>query len=166
MDVQETMSEKLRHRDTLEHRSVISTPTVEDPILVVCPRCEKKAQVVPLGTEPEVPAKVKMVCIHCGLTKEKHATERTYIWNGDDPTDGYFDRPLWMKIPCCGETLWAYNLRHLEFLEEFVSAELRERRQDAHGWSNVSLASRLPKWIQSKKNRKKVIECLKKLRHL
>ncbi len=38
--------------------------------------------------------------------------------------------------------------------KKFVRAALRERRRDPdHGWTNASLASRLPAWIKEAKNR-------------
>ena len=70
----------------------------------------------------------------------------------------------WMHISCCGDMLWAENKRDIEFLEGFVEAELREHVQDKYGYANTSYASRLPKWIKSKKNRKKILDCLAKLR--
>jgi hypothetical protein len=79
--------------------------------------------------------------------------------------DDYFELPLWLQTPCCGEVLWAYNERHISFLEDFVGARLRERVRDGkYGWSNRSLASRLPAWIKSAKNRDEVMKGLSRLR--
>jgi len=62
------------------------------------------------------------------------------------------------------EALWAYNERHPEFLEAFVDARLRERiRDDEHGSSNRSLASRLPSWVKAAKNRDEVRKGLGRL---
>jgi len=78
----------------------------------------------------------------------------------------YFELPLWLSLPCCGQVLWAYNVQHLDFLEDFVRAKLRERaRDETFGWSNKSLVSRLPKWIQSAKNRDAVLKCIARLRN-
>jgi len=61
--------------------------------------------------------------------------------------------------------LWAYSERHLAFLEDFVGAQLRERvRDEKYGWSNSALASRLPAWMTSAKNRDEVLKCLARLR--
>jgi hypothetical protein len=81
-----------------------------------------------------------------------------------DAVDWYFHLPLWLQIPCCGETLWAYNPAHLAYIEDYVQATLRERQKDQHGWSNRSLRSRLPKWMQGAKNRTVVLECVEKLK--
>ncbi len=64
------------------------------------------------------------------------------------------------KISCCGQTLWAMNLEHLDFLERYVESDLRERIPNI----NKSLASRLPQWIKSKKNRNEILKGISKLR--
>src|SRR4051812_9395800 len=115
-----------------------------DIFLVVCPRCSRCATVAP--REPEQAqwlAPRRLVCEHCGLAKD---------WDGKridtcTAADWYFGLPLWLQTPCCGEVLWAHNSEHLDFLESFVEAELREVA--SHG----TLASRLPGWMKSAKNR-------------
>ena len=62
------------------------------------------------------------------------------------------------------ETLWAYNWRHLDFIEAFVRSMQRERRRDALGWSNRALGSRLPRWMKSAQNRVRILACIEKLR--
>ena len=133
--------------------------------LVVCPQCDRKAEVlIEVETQQNKPALFfprRLSCSSCGYSKE-------WADNGlaiHPNQDWYFELPLWLSIPCCGEILWAYNAQHLDFLEDFVKARLRERtNDDMHGWSNRSLASRLPKWIQRAKNRDEVLKCITKLR--
>lgn len=72
------------------------------------------------------------------------------------PVDCYFGHPLWLQTPCCGETLWAYNQPHLEFLKAYVRATLRHRQPN----HNQSLASRLPRWIKLAKHRDEVLRAL------
>jgi len=62
--------------------------------------------------------------------------------------------------------LWARNLEHLAFLEKFVQAKLRERPTPADGYRNKLLASRLPLWMKSARNRDTVMAALAKLRSL
>ena len=63
--------------------------------------------------------------------------------------------------------LWAFNRRHLELLESYVEAKLRERHEDEdQGWANTSLVSRLPAWMKSAKNREEVLKGLARLREL
>jgi hypothetical protein len=157
---------KKRYIDQREHRYTISVPTVNDPTLIVCPKCTKKARVVLSDAQPDLGHTVKAVCANCGFANEKTITERAFYWHEEEPSDSYFDYRLWLNISCCGHSLWAFNLRHLNLLEEFVSAELRENPKDNLGYANSSITSRLPKWIKSSKNRKQVLTCIQKLKQL
>lgn len=156
--------DKTRFKENHEHRFSISVPTEKDPTLIVCPKCSNMAKILTVSEQPGIGHHVKLVCKNCGLTKESIGTERSFNWHETNPTDGYFGYQLWLVIPCCGESLWAFNIRHLNFLHNFVSAELRERDKDESGWHNSSFASRLPKWLKSSKNREKIISCLIKLK--
>lgn len=143
-----------------ESRWTISEPTAEDPTLVECPKCSAKA-IIYLVTE-EV---VRVTCDSCAFTEERSTKHRACYWYDENPTDGYFGYNLWLQIECAGNSLWAFNTRHLNVLEKFVSANLRQRNMDKEwGWHNSSLVSRLPKWIKSSKNRESILKSLKKLR--
>jgi len=155
---------KSRFVDQREHRFVISEPTHADPTLIVCPKCSGIARIYPVEKQPQYAYAVRAVCSHCGFCKNKSAAVRCFYWHDENPTDGYFGYQLWLQIPCGKKSLWAFNLRHLKLLEDFVRAELRETPKDGLGYSNSSLTSRLPKWIKSAKNREKVLSCLQKLR--
>jgi len=160
------MVEKLRHSDKREHRSTVFEPTMDDPTLVVCPKCNKLGKVFPASQQPSLGYSMKFICTNCSFSNEKTTTERCFYWNDEDPSDSYFQYPLWLKRSCCGHSLWVFNKRHLEFLEGYVGAELRERKKNESGWANSSLASRLPKWIKIAKNRIKIMAGLKKVREL
>jgi hypothetical protein len=110
---------------------------LDDEFLVVCPKCSRKAKV--LASE---------------IASEKINNK---LFGG---FDWYFRLPLWLEISCCGETLWAYNLRHLEILEDYVSAKLRERTKKGRN----SFLSKLPNWIKSAKNRREVLKAIGKLK--
>lgn len=89
---------------------------------------------------------------------------RSFGWNEDIPADGYFGFDLWLQVYCCGQSLYAFTTRHLDLLETYIKADLRERRQNEDGWRNASVASRLPQWMKSSKNRSKLIKAISKLR--
>lgn len=131
-----------------------------DEFLVVCPRCSKCAKVEIDSVRQDASlgwrSPRKVVCPGCAYSK---------IWTGDsistgDNRDWYFRLPLWLQVPCCGEILWAYNVYHLNFLEDYVGSALRERRPN----KNSALASRLPAWMKEAKNRDEILKCLRKLR--
>ncbi len=144
-----------------------------DHFLVECPRCAKCAEVRP--TPPTLKAEsAVLVCGACGFTRTwKRQSKRSLSklpWSSAIETAGvtligtsvdwYFREPLWLRTPCCGQELWAYNRRHLTALEEYVAADLRE----SVGTANGSWASRLPPWMKSAKKRPEVLKCIKKLR--
>jgi hypothetical protein len=141
-----------------------------DLFLVHCPRCEKCARVLPVEpieaepTTQRVTPYTKLLfaprhlsCTHCGYSGDWAGKK---VSQSDDGRDWYFDCLLWLKVPCCGEVLWAFNDRHLQFLEDFVSASFRETHY------NASMASRLPEWMKLGKNRVEVLKCIEKLRGL
>ena len=128
--------------------------------LVVCPACEACARVVPKDArEGRWSGARRLVCVSCGLIRETGAAR-----GGQDGEDPFFGLPLWLRAPCCGETLWAYNRRHLELLRAFLGAKLREQERDPEfGWSNRSLTNRLPGWMKSAQNRSEVVRVIEKL---
>ena len=149
-----------RFKEDRESRWSISSPTREDPILIVCPKCDEKASVIPF-TEREV----KATCFKCGFSETKSTNERTYHWYKDNPTDGVFEYELWLTSQCIGYPLWAFHLKHLIYLEDYISADLRERsRNDKWGWNNSSLTSRLPKWMKSANNRDALLKAIAQLK--
>jgi hypothetical protein len=134
----------------------------QNEFLVRCPFCDSCAIVCCIDPDRvDLFAPRRFSCTACGSSKDwsEKKIERWYT------VDDYFHYPLWLQTSCCGETLWAYNLRHLEFIEAFVRAKLRERKpHELYGWSNQSLFSRLPKWIQSSKNREGIIKAIANIR--
>jgi len=155
-----------RFTDGRENQFSITLPTNEDPILIACPKCKKMAKVLPNPAQPEDPYSAKAICVNCGFSKIAAKNTKHFHWGEENPKDGYFDFPIWMVIACCGHSLWAYNGRHLDFLDKYVQAELREKPKDGLGIANSSLSSRLPKWMKAKSNRKQIIVGLEKLREL
>lgn len=138
----------------------MSKPRTDDPVLVVCPRCAGKASVVPHGDD-----QVKCSCLSCGYTSDRPTNGRSFYWYHENPTDGYFGFDLWLRTDYGNHSLWAFNMRHLEFLRSYVSARLRERNpDDALGWHNSSLASRLPKWLKSGKHRETALKAIDELK--
>ena len=109
---------------------------------------------------PRPPARrtTSVACAGCGAR-----TEERVQWvplHAPEPREPHFGLDLWLQTPCRGHTLWAYNERHLAFLERYVGATLRKRRPHV----NRSLASRLPRWMLLADRRDDVMECLGRLR--
>jgi hypothetical protein len=153
--------------------------------LVHCPRCDNCARVVPKDREDTRNfAPRRLICQKCGYTQDWHITGKPpgIEFNYHRPPrdlnsigiggsfDWYFRLPLWLQTPCCGEILWAYNKEHLDFLENYVKAGLRESfplkvyETERVIWRNKSLASRLPTWMKRAKNRDEVLRGIERLR--
>jgi hypothetical protein len=75
---------------------------------------------------------------------------------GQEPRTGL---PLWLRTEFRGRLLWAVNEPHLDFMERFVAAGVREQRP-----GNATLASRLPDWIKSAKHRPALLRALARMR--
>jgi len=121
-----------------------------------CSRCNESFSQSMEMSSPR-PAKLDVACPNC-----EAVYSFSLYWEpvGDSELlDPYFGNDLWYKMSCLGHMLWAYNSRHLEFLRDFVSSPLRQREPNF----NQSLASRLPKWITSSKNRGEVLKCIDRL---
>jgi hypothetical protein len=133
--------------------------------LVHCPRCDNCALVVPRNGEQGFASR-KLVCTKCGYTQDWEG--KAMVVGGS--FDWYFRLPLWLQTPCCGKILWAYNREHLDFLESYVKAGLRESfplkiyETGQVMWRNKSLASRLPTWMKRAKNRDEVLRGIERLR--
>ena len=135
-----------------------------DEIMVTCPNCQDKAIVM---SDKANRLNTSLSCMGCGHTRKWKGNPATYYTTKQgyknfgillgQPFDCYFNLPLWYTIEVKGKTLFAYNLDHLDFLEEFVASTMRSRSKTIYGWSNKSLESRFPKWIQSAKNRNLIL---------
>ena len=132
--------------------------------LVCCPACDGCARsltIDPMNKDWFAPR--RLTCLRCGYSRTWAEREITRQWR--EARDDYFGLPLWLRADCCGATLWAYNIEHLEYIERFVRADLRERvRDERQGWMNASLASRLPRWLKLAKNRQTVLHSIQQLR--
>jgi hypothetical protein len=159
-----------------------SGQTLEDFVEIIyvrCPRCRQCAQVRRLPSDEEKTladdagrhsswrfgrsfSSRKLSCLHCGYTS---------IWKGKvqqrgGPYDWYFRLPLWLQTPCCGEILWAFNGEHLSFLEQYVTAKQRIKFHVEGQVRNGTMASRLPVWIKSAKNRDEVVKGIARLKRM
>ena len=148
-------------------------------VLVRCPRCDACAISRPSVVEnrwvmwwPR-----RLVCATCGRADNWAATRRsaaTVVTTADHraapveglllgaPVDPHFRLPLWLETSCCGgHTLWAWNPEHLDALEAYIGARVRERG-DQDGYT--SMLEKLPTWMKTAKNRDELLRVLQRLR--
>lgn len=78
-------------------------------------------------------------------------------------TDSASGLPYFLQTRVRGNVLWASNIAHLEFLENYVAARLRERYL---GPRQMTTAARLPPWIKAAGNRAALLGALADLRSM
>src|SRR5688500_4817621 len=94
-----------------------------DETLVVCPACGRRATVRLHKLEEarqqgtlRADYEAKLSCGACGHSAARPAFVR---WV-NAPVDSVFHCPVWLQLQCGPHTLWAYNARHLDALEQYV----------------------------------------------
>ncbi|WP_443938432.1 hypothetical protein [Pedobacter sp. MW01-1-1] len=117
---------------------------------VCCPSCSKIAH-AKVDFEAK---KARLWCLHCGYNKEE-ATR-----NQQMAAHTYFSATLWYQIPFKDDVILAYNLAHLNYLECYVAAYLREHKDRTH----FTLLEKLPKFYHSAKNREALLKAIEKLK--
>jgi hypothetical protein len=98
-----------------------------------------------------------IVCPGCGIVNK--ISIEWFARRFGSAIDPSFGLPLWLQIGYRGNTLWAYNGKHLNALKSYIEASLRER-VGVRAWS---MFNRLPKWMSARKNRDGVLGCIAKL---
>ncbi len=117
----------------------------------------------PIGNEDRPTARTKdgklflqVRCPHCGETDDYPARPGWTTQNfGYEPGP-----PLFLTTQVAGETLWVNNLAHLEALEDWLGAKVRERGPQP----GLTMMAKLPRWMKASTNRAKVLRGLAQLR--
>ena len=78
------------------------------------------------------------------------------LQEGRDPD---FGLPLYLTTTIGNNLFWAVNTGHLYFLEEWLTAELRERSE----FGRMTMIARLPRWMKIASNRPKVLKAIVEL---
>lgn len=123
---------------------------------VVCPTCSKKARAT-VNFETKT---ARLFCLHCGYNKEtttalqKNAAIET-------AANQYFQAELWLQATFKNDLFWAYNDKHLAYLERYISATIREHKDR----SGFTLLEKLPKFYHEAKNREVLLKVIEKLKH-
>ena len=126
-----------------------------------CGACGRRMQVCRRATAVPQHRSVLLTCDGCGATT--HAGyELSPLTVPDALVDNCFGLPLWLRTPCAGRVLWAFNGRHLAYLRAYLRADLRERR-NAPGASAVS---RLPGWLKQARHRGEALRAVERLERL
>ncbi len=128
-------------------------------VWVHCPQCNKKA-IAKVDYEQK---DARLFCDHCGYHNQK-STETKVMGikgNWELAAGSYFGAPLWLEYPFKNDVVWAYNGDHLEYLENYISANLREHKDRTH----YTLLEKLPKFYHEAKNRNALLKVIAKLKN-
>ncbi len=129
---------------------------------VICENCN---QIFDIETDELTPTvkKANCKCPDCNHVNQievefaRNMKHRLHLPQGRDP---FYGLEFWYETNFKNNYFWAYNLEHLNEIEEYVSADVRKR----HLGNYQSMVEKLPKWISNKKNRKELIKTIHKLR--
>ena len=75
----------------------------------------------------------------------------------------FYGLELYLKTQTQHGVISVYNIEHLKELKTFIQAGLRERTSQT---GNGSYFSRLPAWIKSTRNRKKILKAILRLEQM
>jgi hypothetical protein len=124
-------------------------------VWVVCITCGKKA-IATVNFETKT---ARLLCVNCGYNKEtttalipKGAVQAAANW--------YFNVEIWLIAPFKNDIVWAYNYKHLEYLERYIGATLREHKDRTH----FTILEKLPKFYHEAKNREGLLKIIEKLK--
>ncbi len=123
---------------------------------VVCPSCSQKA-VAKVDFESN---SARLYCVQCGYNKEtttaisRNATVKMAAPN-------YFGAELWLQASFKNDVFYAFNGKHLDNLESYIGAGLREHKNRTH----FTLLEKLPKFYHEAKNREDLLKLIAKLKN-
>lgn len=127
--------------------------------------CEKCNSIFNLETKnlTKTVKKANCKCPTCNYINQIEVEFDLYKEGGiysQQGTDQYYGLDFWYKVNFKNNCFWAYNLEHLNEIEEYVVAKVRKR----HLANYQSMIERLPKWIANKKNREELLKIIGKLK--
>ena len=123
----------------------------------LCRNCRKPVGDQSRPTAKEIDGKmfVRIKCPNCAETFDYPAR---YGWSPNYVAEPRM--PLFLQTQVAGNTLWVDNLAHLDALEDWLGANLRERGPVR----GSTMMARLPRWMKASTNREKVLRGLAQLR--
>lgn len=127
-----------------------------DEVWAVCPTCSGKA----IATRYLEEKIARILCTTCGYNRSisiELGTKGYVILSAHD----YFNVPLWLSASFKDKTFDAYNGEHLNYLQEYIAAGLRETKDRKF----FTMVEKLPKFITSAKNREALLKLIEKLRN-
>lgn len=130
----------------------------EKEVWVICAVCSKKA-IAKLDVDQK---KAQLFCTNCGTQRQTSTEVSPYGIKGNLrlAPHRYFEVELWLQHPFKNEVFYALNGEHLDYLEQYIGADLREHKNRTH----FTLLEKLPKFYHEAKNRKGLLAIIQKLK--
>ena len=126
------------------------------------PRCSKCGGALPKVARAQAKpgrTSVSVKCKGCGHNDNYPVRPQPQALSvEDDPDSGL---PYFLSFAVGRHVLWARNIAHLDLIEAYVNATLRERALQP---VKMTQLARLPAWIKSAANRENLRKAIKSLR--
>lgn len=110
-------------------------------------------------------SQIHVHCPHCTALNQTKLQKTQVSWyyksdiqHGSDPI---FNLEYYYKEDYQGKSVWALNLEHLDYLIQYISADLREKPSR---FIHRTASYRLPKYMKLAKNRAGIVKLLHQLR--
>ncbi|KPE49519.1 hypothetical protein [Chryseobacterium indologenes] len=148
------MSDKIRFTD---QNKTISD--FYDEVWVVCTVCGQKA----FAKTDREQKKARLFCPACGYNKETSMESCIFGYKALSirAAHVYFGAELWLQHSFKDDIFCAYNGPHLEYLENYIAADLREHKDRTH----FTLLEKLPRFYHEAKNRKSLLAIIERLKN-
>ena len=158
--------------------------------LFQCDSCYAKTETIPHGTygckvtaqctstgryfHTSVPddkihgQKIRIKCPYCEelVVGDVSDTEKQMVFeNIRHAEDPYFHYPLYFQADYRGNIIWAFNREHLQYLIDYLSADIRTVPFDFYKTYKTmrSQSDMLPAFMKTAKNREGIVKLLRKL---
>jgi hypothetical protein len=127
-----------------------------------CRRCLEFLDLDSVEGYKSIPTYINVTCNSCHTINQVKENWESYIakYQESGIIDPAFGLPLWYLDTVKGNTIWAYNLRHLTEIKNYVQATLRERTTDRF---KMTMVEKLPNFIKLAKNRKEVLKTVERM---
>ena len=130
----------------------------QDEVWVACPSCQRKA----IARNYPEQQTARLLCTSCGLSRSCPTTETVagVTTSVRQAAHSYFGAALWLQHPFKNEVFWAYNAKHIAYLEQYISARLRQHSNRSH----FTLLEKLPKFYHAAGNREDLMKIIQRLK--
>jgi DNA-directed RNA polymerase subunit RPC12/RpoP len=130
---------------------------------VYCSECSERYEMTSGKTVKKADA-IKAECPYCKHKEVVKAKVSVLEVDSDENPglvkDPFFNCVLWYQERFKNDVFWVLNQEHMLYLEQYVSADLRERNAKYN--SGLTMVARLPNFIKVAKNRQHILKSIKK----